>query len=50
MIQANRKFGRLKAVSGPVVDVEFDIGSLPQIHNALRIEQDNFILITGVAQ
>ncbi len=41
MIQADKKFGRLKQVSGPVVDVEFDIGNLPSINNALKIEQDN---------
>ena len=41
MIQANGKFGRLKQVSGPVVDVEFDVGSLPEINSALKIEQED---------
>ena len=41
MIQADKTFGRLKQISGPVVDVEFDVGNLPEIHSALKIEQDN---------
>jgi F-type H+/Na+-transporting ATPase subunit beta len=31
--------GRILAVTGPVVDVEFDRGSLPDIYNALKISQ-----------
>ncbi len=41
MIQAKRSCGRLKAVSGPVVDVEFDLGDLPAINNALKVERDD---------
>ena len=52
MIQANQKFGRLKQVSGPVVDVEFDAGALPEINNALRIRQEEpaIDLVLEVAQ
>ena len=52
MIQADNKYGRLKQVSGPVVDVEFDVGSLPEINCALKIEQDNppLDLVLEVAQ
>ncbi|MDR3077294.1 MAG: F0F1 ATP synthase subunit beta, partial [Planctomycetota bacterium] len=39
MIQADGRFGRLRQVSGPVVDVEFEIGGLPAIHDALKIER-----------
>lgn len=31
--------GRITQVMGPVVDVKFDDGQLPEIYNALRIEQ-----------
>ncbi|MDR2390103.1 MAG: F0F1 ATP synthase subunit beta [Planctomycetota bacterium] len=41
MIQADVAFGRLRQVSGPVVDVEFAQGQLPEINQALRIEQEN---------
>ncbi len=40
MIQANQKFGTVKQVSGPVVDVEFAAGALPAINTALRIKQE----------
>ena len=32
--------GKVIQVIGPVVDVEFPQGKLPNIYNALRIEQD----------
>ena len=32
--------GKIVQVIGPVVDVEFDAGHLPQIYNALRIQSD----------
>ncbi|GHS92146.1 ATP synthase subunit beta [Planctomycetales bacterium] len=32
--------GRVKSVSGPVVDVEFEADTLPDIYTALRIEED----------
>ncbi|MDR3211781.1 MAG: F0F1 ATP synthase subunit beta [Planctomycetota bacterium] len=41
MIQADKNYGRLKQVSGPVVDVEFMVGALPEIHTALKITQDS---------
>lgn len=39
MIQADKNHGRITQISGPVVDVEFDVGNLPEIHSALKIEQ-----------
>jgi len=33
----NEKFGRIKQVIGPVVDVEFDAGNLPEIKHAVRV-------------
>ncbi|SER62404.1 F0F1 ATP synthase subunit beta [Salisediminibacterium halotolerans] len=33
--------GRVTQVTGPVVDVQFDRGHLPNINNAVRIEQDS---------
>ncbi len=52
MIQTDRTLGTLKQVAGPVVDVEFDVGGLPDIYNALKIEQDDppINLILEVAQ
>ncbi|MCL2000512.1 MAG: F0F1 ATP synthase subunit beta [Planctomycetes bacterium] len=41
MSQSNSIFGRLRQVSGPVVDVEFDLGNLPEINHALKIEYDD---------
>src|SRR5262245_15541414 len=35
-----RKTGRIVQIIGPVVDVEFDAGHLPEIYNALRISSD----------
>ena len=32
------KFGKIVAIIGPVLDVEFEAGHLPDIYNALRIE------------
>jgi len=32
------KFGKIVAIIGPVLDVEFEAGNLPDIYNALRIE------------
>jgi F-type H+-transporting ATPase subunit beta len=32
--------GRITQIIGPVLDVEFEEGHLPQIHNAIRIERD----------
>ncbi|MDR1533738.1 MAG: F0F1 ATP synthase subunit beta [Planctomycetota bacterium] len=38
MIRNDDSFGRLRRVSGPVVDVEFASGALPAINHALKIE------------
>ncbi|MGC4081840.1 MAG: hypothetical protein QM736_06960 [Vicinamibacterales bacterium] len=32
------KFGKIVAIIGPVLDVEFEAGQLPDIYNALRIK------------
>jgi F-type H+/Na+-transporting ATPase subunit beta len=37
---ADKKTGRIVQVIGPVVDVEFEAGHLPEIYNALRIQSD----------
>jgi F-type H+/Na+-transporting ATPase subunit beta len=37
---ANEKVGRIVQVIGPVVDVEFEAGQLPEIYNALRIASE----------
>ena len=34
---AEKKIGKIVQVIGPVVDVEFEAGHLPEIYNALRI-------------
>ena len=36
------RVGRLIEVIGPVVDVQFDEGHLPLIHNAVRITSEGF--------
>ena len=35
---AEKTFGKIVAIIGPVLDVEFPAGQLPEIYNALRIE------------
>ena len=35
---ADKNFGKIVAIIGPVLDVEFDAGKLPEIYNALRIQ------------
>lgn len=42
--------GTVAQVIGPVVDVDFTEGNLPEILNALHIEKDNGILTLEVAQ
>jgi len=37
---AEKRVGRIVQVIGPVVDVEFEAGHLPEIYNALRITSD----------
>ncbi len=34
---ADKNFGKIVAIIGPVLDVEFEAGHLPEIYNALRI-------------
>ena len=34
---ADKKFGKIVAIIGPVLDVEFEAGQLPEIYNALHI-------------
>ena len=41
--------GRVTQIMGPVVDVKFDGGKLPEIYNALRIKQDAIDLTLEVA-
>ena len=38
MNMADKNFGKIVAIIGPVLDVEFDAGRLPEIYNALRIK------------
>ena len=47
-----KRTGRIKQVIGPVVDVEFAVGSLPDIYTALRISDDERAigLVVEVAQ
>src|SRR3974377_261912 len=37
---AEQQVGKIVQIIGPVVDVEFEAGHLPEIYNALRIESD----------
>ncbi|PEA54475.1 F0F1 ATP synthase subunit beta [Bacillus pseudomycoides] len=41
--------GRVTQIMGPVVDVKFDGGKLPEIYNALRIKEDAIDLTLEVA-
>jgi F-type H+-transporting ATPase subunit beta len=38
--EGTKNFGRIVQIIGPVLDVEFDEGKLPEIYHALRIERD----------
>jgi F-type H+-transporting ATPase subunit beta len=38
MTMADKKFGKIVAIIGPVLDVEFEAGHLPSLYNALRIQ------------
>ena len=42
--------GRIVQVIGPVVDVEFDGGRLPAIHNAVEVPVNGRVITTEVAQ
>ncbi len=37
---AEKNFGKIVQVIGPVIDVEFEAGCLPEIYNALRVKAD----------
>jgi F-type H+-transporting ATPase subunit beta len=37
---ADRKFGKIVQIIGPVIDVEFEAGHLPEIYHALRVHAD----------
>jgi F-type H+-transporting ATPase subunit beta len=53
-VAADRKVGRVISVIGPVIDIEFPQGHLPDIYNALRIagesEGKRFDIVTEVQQ
>ncbi len=42
MDQKDAKFGTVVQVIGPVVDVKFEGGALPEIYTALRITSEGF--------
>ena len=50
MIQQDKKFGKIKSIAGPVVDVEFDVDSLPDIYTALTVDVSGKKLTLEVAQ
>ncbi len=37
---AEKRVGRIVQIIGPVIDVEFEAGDLPEIYNALRVQAD----------
>ncbi len=37
---AEKRIGRVVQIIGPVIDVEFDAGDLPEIHTALRLDHE----------
>jgi F-type H+-transporting ATPase subunit beta len=38
---AEKKVGKIVQVIGPVIDVEFEAGQLPEIYNALRVQSES---------
>ena len=42
--------GRIVQIIGPVVDVEFEAGHLPEIYNALHIKTDTIDIVAEVEQ
>ncbi|MBQ2897017.1 MAG: F0F1 ATP synthase subunit beta [Clostridia bacterium] len=46
----NNKLGKVVQVMGPVVDIRFNEGHLPEIHNALTIDMEKRVLTVEVAQ
>ena len=37
---AQQNIGKIVQIIGPVVDIEFEAGHLPEIYHALRIQSD----------
>ena len=50
MAVAAPPIGRVIAITGPVVDIEFPVGELPQIFNAIAIDRPGDPLISEVQQ
>ncbi len=50
MIQQEGSLGRVKQVSGPVVDVEFDVETMPDVYTALKVEAEGIKLTLETAQ
>ncbi len=42
--------GRIAQVIGPVIDVKFDSGDLPELYNAIRIQNDDEVITAEVMQ
>src|ERR1700674_5994975 len=42
--------GKIVQIIGPVVDVEFEAGHLPEIYNALHIKSDTLDIVAEVEQ
>ncbi len=47
---ANKNIGRVAQVIGPVLDIRFDSGSLPDLLNAIQIEYEGRTITAEVAQ
>ena len=47
---ANRSRGRVAQVMGPVVDIEFTAGDLPEIYDAVEIPRKRGRLVVEVQQ
>jgi len=46
----NKSEGLISQIIGPVIDVEFQQGELPEIHNALKITKDDGTVVTVEVQ
>ncbi len=47
---ADKNIGKIKQVIGPVVDIEFEQGHLPNLLNAIEIKLNNKIIVVEAAQ
>ncbi len=47
---SEKNIGKVKQVIGPVVDVEFNEGHLPNLYNAIEIKLNDKVIIAEVAQ